>query len=137
MLSSAMLLTLKFTHSLHKIKKMCIIRVVYRYSFIVYRFWGYIPGLLNNKPSTINELFSYMGVTGFYRRLWNHLCFSHDVCIGRYHQNRQNSKCCKTLFPWSRKFQSLRSIFRSRCLIAPGHVTFLRDDRAIARDNLK
>ena len=30
------------------------------------------------------------GVTGFYRRLWNHLCFSHDVCIGRYHQNRQN-----------------------------------------------
>jgi hypothetical protein len=31
-----------------------------------------------------------MGVTGFYRRLWDHLCFSHDVYIGRHHQNRQN-----------------------------------------------
>jgi hypothetical protein len=30
-----------------------------------------------------------MGVTGFYRRLWNHLCFSVDVYISRYHQNRQ------------------------------------------------
>lgn len=31
-----------------------------------------------------------MGVTGFYRRLWNHLCFSVDVCISRQHQNRLN-----------------------------------------------
>ena len=45
---------------------------------------------MNDKLSTINELVLVKGVTGFYRRLWNHLCFSHDVCIGRYHQNRQN-----------------------------------------------
>lgn len=37
----------------------------------------------------IKRIVLVKGVTGFYRRLWNHLCFSHDVCIGRYHQNRQ------------------------------------------------
>lgn len=45
---------------------------------------------MNDKLSTINELVLVKGVTGFYRRLWNHLCFSHDVCVGRYHQNRLN-----------------------------------------------
>lgn len=64
-----MVLRIKFTLSLHKIKKICIIE------------------RLNVR---IQQIVLVKGVTGFYRRLWNHLCFSHDVCIGRYHQNRQN-----------------------------------------------
>jgi len=64
-----MVLRIKFTLSLHKIKKICIIE------------------RLNVR---IQQIVLVKGVTGFYWRLWNHLCFSHDVCIGRYHQNRQN-----------------------------------------------
>lgn len=54
-------------------------------------------------------LFLYMGVTGFYRRLWNHLCFSHDVCIGRYHQNRQTLSAKTLAFGGLTRFKTVFS----------------------------
>jgi hypothetical protein len=62
-----------------------------------------------NEPPRTKNFVLVKGVTGFYRRLWNHLCFSHDVCIGRYHQNRQNLSANNTLLTRFKAFASKTS----------------------------